>query len=63
MGRTTFYKSIQEMQTDLDAYLVTCNTHRPEQARGINGWTPTEVFVRHLPKTRKPKEDKMGTAA
>ena len=63
LGRTKFYESIQEMQTDLDAYLVTYNTKRPHQGRGMNGRTPADVFVRCLPKTKKPKEDKMGKAA
>ena len=63
MGRTKFYESIQEMQTDLDAYLVTYNTQRPHQGRGMNGRTPADVFARCLPKTKKPKEDKMEKAA
>lgn len=29
LGRTKFYESIQEIQTHLDAYLVTYNTKRP----------------------------------
>ena len=58
-----FYESNQEMQTDLDAYLVTYNTQKPHQGRGMNGRTPANVFARCLPKTTKPKEDKMGKAA
>ena len=56
MGRTKFYVSISEMQTDLDAYLVTYDTRRPHQGRGMNGRTPADVFARCLPKTKKPKE-------
>jgi hypothetical protein len=29
MGRTRFYESVDEMQPDLDAYLVSYNTERP----------------------------------
>ena len=32
LGRTKFYESIQEMQNDLDAYLITYNTKRPIRA-------------------------------
>ncbi len=49
------------MQTD--AYLVTYNTQRPHQGRGMNGKTPAGVFARCLPKIKKPKEDKLGKAA
>ena len=58
MGRTKFYEGISEMQTDLNAYLVTYNTRWPHQGRGMNGRTPAVVFARCLPKTKKPKEDK-----
>ena len=62
LGRTKFYESIQEMQNDLDAYVVTYNTQKPHQGRGMNGRTPADVFPRCLPKTKIPKEDKMGKA-
>ncbi len=51
------------MQADLDAYLVTDNTKRPHQGRGMTGRTPANVFARCLPKTKKPKEDKVEKAA
>ena len=63
MGRKKFYDSIEAMQNDLDAYLITYNTQRPHQGRGMKGRTPAEVFVRCLPKPKKPKEDKMKKAA
>ena len=44
LGRTKFYESIQEMQNDLDAYVVTYNTQKPHQGRGMNGRTPADVF-------------------
>lgn len=55
--RTKFYESIQEMQTDLDAYLVTYNTKRPHQGRGMNGRTPADVFARCLPKSQTDSPD------
>ena len=63
MGRKKFCESIDEMQKDLDAYLVTYNTKRPHQGRGMNGKTLADVFVRCLPKPKKPKEEKMKKAA
>jgi hypothetical protein len=38
------------MQTSLDDYLVTYNTRRPHQGRGMNGRTPITVFKAGLPK-------------
>jgi hypothetical protein len=32
VGRTRFYESVDEMQPDLDACLVTYNTKRPTKA-------------------------------
>lgn len=59
-GRTKWYESIAEMQTDLDAYLVVYNTERPHQGRGMNGRTPLKAFTDGLPKedTTKPKPTK-----
>ena len=63
MGRTKFYESVDEMQKDLDAYLVTYNTKRPHQGRNMNGRTPATVFVDSLPKPEKRKEEKPKKAA
>ena len=63
MGRKKFYESLEDMQKDLDAYLLTYNTKRPHQGRGMRGRTPAEVFVRCLPKPKRPKENKMKKAA
>ena len=51
------------MQKDLDAYLIRYNTERPHQGRGMKGRTPADVFVRCLPKPKKPREQKMKEAA
>ena len=51
------------MQKDLDAYLVSYNTERPHQGRGMKGRTRADVFVRCLLKPKTPKEEKMKKAA
>ncbi|MDX9860733.1 MAG: IS481 family transposase [Rhodospirillales bacterium] len=63
MGRTKFYEGIAEMQTDLDAFLVTYNTKRPHQGRGMNGRTPAKAFVEGLPKPQNGKEETKRKAA
>ena len=40
-GRTTWYESVEQMQTDLDSYLEHYNTQRPHQGRMMEGQTPT----------------------
>ena len=63
MGRKKFYETVDEMQTDLDAYLVRYNTRRPHQGRNMNGRTPKKAFRDGLPKPNQTKEDKMKKAA
>jgi len=63
MGRKKFYETVDEMQKDLDAYLVTYNTKRPHQGRNMNGRTPAAVFVDGLPKHNNRKEEKPKKAA
>jgi len=60
-GRRTWFETIEEMQTVLDDYLVAYNTKRPHQGRGMNGRTPTVVFVKGLTKTQ-PKHKEKKTA-
>lgn len=66
-GRKTFYESIDEMQKDLDAFIVVYNTRRPHQGRGMNGRTPAKAFTDGLPAkdtaTPKRKEDQKQKAA
>lgn len=52
-GREKWYESVDEMQTDLDDYLVRYNTKRPHQGRDMNGRTPYAVFMKGLPKEKK----------
>jgi transposase InsO family protein/molybdenum-dependent DNA-binding transcriptional regulator ModE len=52
-GRTKWYEALEEMQKDLDLYLVSYNTKRPHQGRGMKGRTPYQVFKEALPKKAK----------
>jgi transposase InsO family protein len=54
-GRTKWYDSVEEMQKDLDEYLVTYNTKRPHQGRNMNGRTPLAVFLAELKKARSKR--------
>lgn len=49
-GRRTWFETIEEMQVVLDAWLVTYNTARPHQGRGMNGRTPIQAFTEGLPR-------------
>ena len=55
-GRTTWYESVEEMQTDLDAYLETSKRNRPHHRRGLEGRTPYQVFKKGIRKPRSPKK-------
>ena len=56
-GRTKWYETIDEMQKDLDDYLVQYNEKRPHQGRGMKGRTPLAVFKQGLPE----KTDNLST--
>jgi transposase InsO family protein len=58
MGRTKFYESVDEMQKDLDAYLIRYNTKRPHQGRNMNGRTPDQAFNKGLKKRTKDEKKK-----
>lgn len=59
-GRQKWYESVEEMQKDLDLYLVEYNTKRPHQGRNMEGRTPYEVFTTGLSKneTKEVTTDK-----
>jgi transposase InsO family protein len=57
-GRRTWFETVAEMQAVLDAYLVSYNTARPHQGRGMNGRTPAVTFVQGLPKPPPEKKEK-----
>mgnify|MGYP001189829777 FL=1 len=62
VGRKTWYETVDEMQKDLDAFLITYNEKRPHQGRNMNGTTPLIAFKKGLEsrpqKTPKTKEKK-----
>ena len=58
MGRKKFYESVDEMQKDLETYLVTYNTKRPHQGRNMNGMTPEQAFNKGLKKRQKDEKKK-----
>ena len=53
-------RTIDEMQTVLDQYLVEYNTKRPHQGRGMNGRTPITAFIR---KENTPQLNQIRKAA
>ncbi len=63
MGRTKWYESLEQMQTDLDAYLQQYNHERPHQGREMNGRTPFKAFVDGLPKPSKATSKHQTKAA
>lgn len=59
MGRKKFYEGVDEMQSDLDEYLLYYNTKRPHQGRNMNGMTPEQAFKKAVikgPTEDNPKE-------
>jgi len=50
----SWHETLEEMQADLDAYLVIYNTKRPHRGRNMNGRTPDAVFKTGIPKKAKP---------
>jgi len=62
-GRTKWYESVEEMQKDLDTYLIHYNTKRPHQGRMMEGRTPLTMFKRGLPKSKPAAADAMKQAA
>src|SRR5215468_8989043 len=47
--RKKIYDTIDELQTDLDAWLVEYNYRRPHQGRWCFGKTPTQTFLDAIP--------------
>jgi transposase InsO family protein len=47
--RKKIYRSLEELQTDLDAWLVEYNQSRPHQGRWCYGKTPMQTFIDSLP--------------
>ena len=61
-GRRNWYESLDEMQTDLDAYLHHYNHERAHQGRNMNGRTPYQAFLDGLPESH-PEEGREGQQA
>lgn len=62
-GRTKWYESVEEMQADLDVFLLSYNTQRPHRGRGMNGRTPVQVFLAGLPQPATPSAEEVPQAA
>src|SRR6202007_3153114 len=52
------YRTIDELQADLDAWLLEYNEHRPHQGRWCFGKTPMQTFLDALP----PAKEKLMAA-
>lgn len=51
-GRSKWYETVGQMQTDLDAYLKHYNEKRPHQGRMMKRRTPLDAFRRGIPKAK-----------
>jgi len=51
--RKKIYVSLEELQSDLDAWLERYNHHRPHQGKRCQGRTPMETFLENLPAARE----------
>jgi len=51
--RKKIYRSIDELQTDLDARLGEYNHFRPHQGRWCFGTTPMQTFLDALPRAKE----------
>ena len=47
--RKKIYRTIDELQTDLDAWIIEYNEQRPHQGRWCFGKTPMQTFLDALP--------------
>ncbi len=47
--RKRIYKTLEEIQTDLDAYLIRYNELRTNQGRHCDGRTPMQTFLEGKP--------------
>ncbi len=47
--RKKIYRTLEELQADLDIWLQEDNEHRPHQGRWCCGKTPLQTFVDNVP--------------
>jgi hypothetical protein len=62
-------RELDGKQKAVDDNLITSNTRRPYEGRGMSGRAPRQVFIERMPKakivkgvTTKPKQPKLKTA-
>ena len=53
--RKKVYRSIDELQTDLDSWITEYNEARPHQGRWCFGKTPMQTFLDALPMTKEKR--------
>jgi transposase InsO family protein len=66
--RKKIYRTVEELQLDLDAWLLKYNKERPNQGKRCEGKTPMETFLENLPLAKEKilsigKEDRQTVAA
>jgi len=61
--RKKIYLNIEELQTDLDAWMDRYNNHRPHQGKRCQGNTPMQTFMDNLPLAKKKIYDNFKEAA
>ena len=55
--RKKIYLTLEELQQDLDNWLVKYNNHRPHQGKRCQGRTPMETFLENLPLAKEKMLD------
>jgi transposase InsO family protein len=65
--RKKIYLTLDELQKDLDDWMIDYNTQRPHQGKRCQGKTPMEAFMENVPLAKEKildmKEDKLTLAA
>ncbi|UCF39301.1 MAG: transposase [Acidobacteriota bacterium] len=51
--RKKIYLTVEELQRDLDAWLIRYNTRRPHQGKRCQGKTPMETFLDNRPRAQE----------
>ena len=49
MFRKKLYSNLQDIQTDVDAWIETYNRHRPHSGKYCYGKTPMQTFLSTIP--------------
>jgi len=55
--RKKIYLTLEELQQDLDSWLLKYNNHRPHQGKRCQGRTPMETFLENLPLAKEKMLD------